>query len=113
MLDYCQGFKIYYIINPYDVWRVEMNPDIIGKMKGFLDILGLSEEPMGIYYTNETPAKAISPNLLDLPTREKELADEISPGGKEQSGSCRLGPVCKKILQDRRTQFHGPLRYVQ
>jgi len=38
----------------------------------FLEVLGLDEEPMGIFYTDERPAGGFSPKPLDLPTLTKE-----------------------------------------
>jgi len=43
----------------------------------FLEVLGLDEEPMGIFYTDEKPAKGFSPKPMDLPTREKETNNDI------------------------------------
>jgi len=39
--------------------------------------LGLTEEPMGILYSDEKPADGFSPKAMDLPTREKEQKNEI------------------------------------
>jgi len=54
-----------------------MNPQIIKDLPKFLEILRLDEEPMGIFYTDEKPAEGFSPKPIDLPTREKEMKDEI------------------------------------
>ena len=39
----------------------------------FLTELGLDEEPMGIFYTDEKPIEGFSPKPNELPTREKEM----------------------------------------
>ena len=43
----------------------------------FLEKLGLDEEPMGVFYSDEKPADGFSPKPIDLPTREKEMKNEI------------------------------------
>ena len=48
-------------------------------LKTFLDILGLTEEPAGIFFTDAKPAEGFSPKPMALPTREKEMK---TPRGK-------------------------------
>ena len=48
------------------------------KLPKFLDALGLKEEPFGVFYTDEKPLNGYSPEPLDLPTREKEIKNEIN-----------------------------------
>lgn len=56
-----------------------MNPDILEKTPDFLTTLGLEEEPVGLFYTDEKPAEGSStPKPIDLPTREKEKKNEIN-----------------------------------
>jgi hypothetical protein len=43
----------------------------------FLIELGLDEEPMGIFYADEKPIEGFSPKPNELPTREKEMNNEI------------------------------------
>jgi len=47
-----------------------VDPELIKALPRFLEVLGLDEEPMGIFYTDEKPAKGFSPKPMDLPTRE-------------------------------------------
>ncbi|HDR15059.1 MAG TPA: hypothetical protein ENN79_06175 [Desulfobacteraceae bacterium] len=70
-----------------------MNADMVQKMKNFLDVLGLPEEPMGVYYTDEAPAESISPKPLDLPTREKEAANQIDWQTIFSNFSCVIGNI--------------------
>ncbi len=70
-----------------------MDMDVIDRMNDFLDILGLSEEPMGIYYTDEMPNGGFSPKALDLPTREKELGNEIDWQTIFSNFSCVIGNI--------------------
>ena len=55
-----------------------MNSEIKKALPRFLEILGLDEEPMGIFYTDEKPVEGFSPKPTDLPTREKELENAIN-----------------------------------
>ena len=47
------------------------------KLDRFLQSLGLDEEPMGIYYTDDKPIQGFSPRPMDLPTREKEKKNAV------------------------------------
>lgn len=47
-------------------------------LKTFLSTLGLDEEPMGIFFTDEEPSEGFSPKLNALPTREKEMENAIN-----------------------------------
>lgn len=59
----------------------------------FLDILGLDEEPMGIFYTDKKPDTGFSPKPADLPTRDKETNNEIDWQGVFGNFSCVIGHV--------------------
>ena len=54
-----------------------MNANILNSLPKFLETLGLDEEPMGLFYTDEKPVEGFSPKPMDLPTREKEQKNEI------------------------------------
>ena len=47
------------------------------KVERFLDVLGLNEQPVGIFYSDKEPIEGFSPKTLPLPTREKEIKNEI------------------------------------
>lgn len=70
-----------------------MNLQPIKALPRFLEILGLDEEPMGIFYTNERPAEGFSPKPLDLPTREKEKNSEIDWQTIFGQFSCVIGNI--------------------
>jgi hypothetical protein len=42
------------------------------RLDAFLKTLGLSERPMGLFYSSEEPQQGISPTPMETPTREKE-----------------------------------------
>jgi hypothetical protein len=54
-----------------------MNDNMMKILPNFLSALGLDEEPMGIFYTDEKPIEGFSPKPNELPTREKEMKNEI------------------------------------
>ena len=70
-----------------------MKQDIIQKLEKFIELSGLDEEPMGIYYTDRQPAEGFSPEPMDLPSRERESKKEINWGAVFGSFSCVIGNV--------------------
>ncbi len=50
-----------------------MNNDMIKALSNFLAVLGMDEEPMGLFYTSEKPVEGSSPKPNDLTTREHSL----------------------------------------
>ncbi len=59
----------------------------------FMETLGLTEEPMGIFYTDEEPKEGFSPGPTDLPTRERELKNEIDWQKVFGGFSCVMGNI--------------------
>ena len=70
-----------------------MNKPLTDKLPEFLKLLGLDEEPMGIYYTDEEPSHGFSPRPMDLPTREKETKNEIDWQAVFGNFSCAIGNI--------------------
>jgi uncharacterized protein (DUF169 family) len=70
-----------------------MNTEIKKALPRFLEILGLDEEPMGIFYTDEKPADGFSPKPTDLPTREKELENAVNWQAVFGQFSCVIGNI--------------------
>ncbi|MGD9198346.1 MAG: hypothetical protein PVH97_08685, partial [Desulfobacterales bacterium] len=68
-----------------------MDSKIVNILPQFLETLGLDEEPMGIFYTDEQPAEGFSPKPNELPTREKEIKDEINWQEVFGQFSCVMG----------------------
>ena len=62
-----------------------------------VEILGLKEEPFGVYYTETRPVEGFSPKPADLPDRAKEAA-----------GRGRLGRCFPEFLLRHRTHLEGP-----
>ncbi len=71
-----------------------MKSETLKPLPRFLEILGLDEPPMGIFYTDQPPPdKAFSPKESDLPTREKEMQDQIDWQKMFGNFSCVIGHV--------------------
>ena len=67
-----------------------MNLDTLPR---FLEILGLDEPPMGIFYTDDKPEGGFSPKPSPLPTREKEARNEIDWKNVFSRFSCIIGSI--------------------
>jgi uncharacterized protein (DUF169 family) len=70
-----------------------MMTQIMKALPQFLETLGLDEEPMGVFYTDEKPAEGFSPKTIDLPTREKEMKNEINWQEVFSQFSCVMGHI--------------------
>ena len=70
-----------------------MEQQLLELLPRFQEVLGLDEEPMGVFYTDEKPAEGFSPKPLDLPTREKEMKNEIDWQAVFGQFSCVLGNI--------------------
>ena len=70
-----------------------MKQKLLELLPRFREILGLDEDPMGIFYTDQKPAEGFTPSPLDLPTREKEKNDEIDWQAVFGQFSCVLGNI--------------------
>jgi uncharacterized protein (DUF169 family) len=70
-----------------------MKTDEVRDLPRFLELLGLDEPPMGIFFTDEPPAGALSPKQGDLPTREKEMAGTIDWKAVFENFSCVMGHI--------------------
>ena len=70
-----------------------MDQKILNNLPQFLDRLGLDEVPMGIFYTDQEPENGYAPKPNDLPTREREINNEIDWQGVFGQFSCVLGNI--------------------
>jgi len=70
-----------------------MTDQIVKTLPQFLEILGLDEEPMGLFYTEAKPAGGFSPKPNDLPTRQKEMKNEIDWQKVFGEFSCVMGHI--------------------
>jgi uncharacterized protein (DUF169 family) len=63
------------------------------ELTGFLERIGLDEEPLGIFYTDKEPEQGFTPGPLDLPTRDKELQNRINWQEVFAGFSCVMGHI--------------------
>ncbi|WP_022666362.1 DUF169 domain-containing protein [Desulfospira joergensenii] len=70
-----------------------MDKDILATLPGLLEILGMDEEPMGMFFTDEQPDQGYTPDPADLPTREKEKADGVDWAEIFSQFSCVMGKI--------------------
>ncbi|GAB6191441.1 DUF169 domain-containing protein [Desulfocastanea catecholica] len=59
----------------------------------FLAAAGLSEMPMGMYFTDTEPNSALSPNPLPLPTRQNEIDNRVDWPTVFGNFSCAIGHI--------------------
>lgn len=70
-----------------------MQQQLLETLPRFLERLGLDEEPMGIFYTDDKPAEGFTPKPIELPTREKEMKNEIDWQSVFGNFSCVMGNI--------------------
>ncbi len=70
-----------------------MDADVLKLLPNFLKTLGIDEEPMGLFYTDEKPGEGFSPKPMDLPTREKEMQNDIDWQAIFGQFSCAIGHI--------------------
>ncbi len=70
-----------------------MTEIILGDPAKFLEVLGLTEEPVGIFFTDNKPAEGFSPKPMELPLREREIKNEINWQEVFGNFSCVLGNI--------------------
>ena len=70
-----------------------MTPKPSPKLLKFMDALGLTDEPMGVHYTDTEPKACLSPHSQEPVTREREIAGEVDWGSVREHFDCVLGLV--------------------
>ncbi len=70
-----------------------MNQQQLSPLPRFLERLGLDEEPMGVFYTDQEPDEGLSPAPLPLPSREREMKNEIDWQEIFGNFSCVMGSI--------------------
>lgn len=70
-----------------------MDDHQLRSLSDFLAALGLDEEPMGLFYTDREPDEGFSPKASGLPTREKEMRNEIDWQAVFGTFSCAIGHI--------------------
>ncbi|MCP3874647.1 MAG: DUF169 domain-containing protein [Desulfobacteraceae bacterium] len=70
-----------------------MDHEIKTAVPDFLNILGINEEPMGMFFTNAKPDSGYSPEPAELPTREKEKKGQVNWQDVFGQFSCVIGKI--------------------
>jgi uncharacterized protein (DUF169 family) len=70
-----------------------MEAQVPASLPKFLEVMGLDDEPMGVFYTDKKPTEGFSPKPIDLPTREKEMKNEIDWQLVFSQFSCVMGHI--------------------
>ncbi|MFP4473965.1 MAG: DUF169 domain-containing protein [Desulfatibacillaceae bacterium] len=70
-----------------------MDDSILSQSAELMETLGLDEEPMGLYYTDDPPEKAFSPKPMETPTREREMENAIDWQAVFGQFSCVIGNI--------------------
>jgi uncharacterized protein (DUF169 family) len=63
------------------------------ELKVFLEVLGLREEPLGMYYTDQEPREGFFPKPRKLPTAEEETKGLVNWGSVFENFSCVIGII--------------------
>jgi uncharacterized protein (DUF169 family) len=74
-------------------------------MKGLLEALGASEEPLGMFYTDQEPPEGFSPQAGNLPSAEAERRGEVDFGELFGAYSCVLGHIWRARRQGTAAYF--------
>ncbi len=70
-----------------------MEQRIADRLPDFMDTMGLTEPPMGFFFTNAPPAGALSPAPMPTPTRQREEKGEIDWGAVFGNFTCAIGLI--------------------
>ena len=68
-----------------------MTPDDLIKVREFLGALGMTEEPMGMLYTNDSPTECVAPKHGTMPTAEDEAAQRVDWAAINTNWTCVIG----------------------
>ncbi len=82
-----------------------MDKEIVNSLPEFIDTLGMTEEPMGIYFDDNEPTDGFSPKDCDLPTAEKEEKNEIDWQNVFGQFSCIIGNIWKARKKNKPAYF--------
>jgi len=77
------------------------------QVQEFVDALGLSEDPIGMYYTDDRPEDAISPKSGVLPSIELEAARQVDWEALDAGWSCVIGVLWRARAKRATAYFDG------
>ena len=82
-----------------------MDENSASAMKALLEILGISEEPLGMYYTTKKPEEGLSPKPRDLSPLEAGDKGKIDWGLMFEGFSCVLGLIWRARMKNTSAYF--------
>ncbi|MFZ5449468.1 MAG: DUF169 domain-containing protein [Thermodesulfobacteriota bacterium] len=80
--------------------------DIQAAVPGFLEILGLTEEPLGMLYASVEPAEGFSPQSAVLPSVDMEARGEVDWAATFQNFSCVISHIWRARKLGKPAFFH-------
>ena len=87
-----------------------MEDTILKRLPGLLDTLGLDEAPMGLFYTDEEPEEGLAPEINELPTREREMNNQIDWQQVFGRFTCAIGLIWR-ARRKQGTAYFSAQRY--
>ncbi len=70
-----------------------MDKQLLQSVQPFMDLLGLTEEPLGVFFSDEKPDPGYGLKASELPTREKEMKNEVDWRTVFSSFGCVIGNI--------------------
>ncbi len=70
-----------------------MDTQFLESTKAFIDLLGLDEEPLGVFFSDDKPDPGFGLKPSDMPTREKEEKNEVDWHSVFSSFGCIMGNI--------------------
>lgn len=70
-----------------------MEKDMLAALPDFLNVLGLNEAPLGLYFSDLEPDTGYYPDPMELPTREKERQNAVDWARIFSNFSCVMGKI--------------------
>jgi uncharacterized protein (DUF169 family) len=80
--------------------------DIQAEVPGFLEVLGLTEEPLGMFYSPREPAEGFSPQSATLPNVDLEARGEVDWQATFANFACVMGVIWRARKLGRPAYFH-------
>lgn len=82
--------------------------DIQAEVPGFLEILGLREEPLGMFYTPVEPTTGFSPQSAVLPNVDMEAKGEVDWEATFANFACVIGMIWRARKLGKPAYFDRP-----
>ncbi len=80
--------------------------DNLPEIKAFCDLLGLTEEPLGMFYSAVEPAAGFSPQSAVLPNVDMEARGEVDWAATFENFACVMGVIWRARKLGKPAYFH-------